>query len=135
MYLFKDTGLAWLKERGYEWVKVNAGPGDLVVWDSRAPHYNVAPAGNNPRFVVYTCYMPASVANQDELKLKKKLFEEQHGHSHWPMALQPFIKEYVAPMRDGKPDPLNTWKPRQPPVLSERAFKLTGIPYINEVAA
>lgn len=31
MYLYKDTGLAWLKERGYESVKVNCGPGDLVL--------------------------------------------------------------------------------------------------------
>ncbi|KAG9559784.1 hypothetical protein KCU71_g6457, partial [Aureobasidium melanogenum] len=53
------------------------------------------------------------------------------GHSHWPMALQPFIKEYLQPMRNGKPDPLNTWKPRQPPQLSERGYKLTGIPYIK----
>ena len=31
MYVFKDTGLTWLKERGYEWVKVNCEPGDLVL--------------------------------------------------------------------------------------------------------
>jgi len=75
--------------------------------------------------------LPVWTATQEDLKTKKKLFEEQHGHSHWPMALQPFIKAYVAPMRNGKPDPLNTWKPRQPPQLSERAYKLTGIPYIK----
>lgn len=31
MYLFKETGLKWLADRGYEWVKVNAEPGDLVL--------------------------------------------------------------------------------------------------------
>jgi hypothetical protein len=31
MYTFKETGLAWLKERGHEWVKVNAEAGDLVL--------------------------------------------------------------------------------------------------------
>jgi len=34
MYLFKETGLKWLKDRGYEWVKVNAGPGDLILCES-----------------------------------------------------------------------------------------------------
>lgn len=31
MYVFKDSGLQWLQERGYEWVKVNCEPGDLVL--------------------------------------------------------------------------------------------------------
>ena len=54
-YGFKDTGLAWLKERGYEFEKVNLGPGDMVVWDSRTPHYNVKPQGTETRMAVYTC--------------------------------------------------------------------------------
>jgi hypothetical protein len=34
IYQFKDTGLNWLKERGYEWLKVNCEPGDLVLCKS-----------------------------------------------------------------------------------------------------
>lgn len=34
-YGFTEAGLAWLKEKGYEFVKVNANPGDLILWDSR----------------------------------------------------------------------------------------------------
>jgi hypothetical protein len=30
-YGFQPQGLTWLKERGCEWVKVNADPGDLIV--------------------------------------------------------------------------------------------------------
>ncbi|KAJ9093167.1 hypothetical protein QFC21_006483 [Naganishia friedmannii] len=131
MYLFKDTGLKWLQERGYEWVKVNCEPGDLVLWDSRTPHYNVSPKGENSRFVIYTCYAPVSTATQEELQLKKWLFENTKGHSHWPQALQPFVEEFVTPMRNGEPCPYNQWKPRSPPVLSERGYKLTGIPYIK----
>lgn len=160
MYLFKDTGLAWLKERGYEFVKVNAEPGDLILCtslslpllallcaprlltslpllltgDSRTPHYNRAPTGDNVRFVVYTCYGPVSAATQEELQGKKQLFENMKGHSHWPQGFQPFVEAFVAPKRDGELDPLNTWKPRKAPVLSERAFKLTGIPYIGTTA-
>jgi len=37
MYVFKDTGLQWLQERGYEWVKVNCEPGDLVLCKSHCP--------------------------------------------------------------------------------------------------
>lgn len=131
MYLFKETGLKWLKDRGYEWVKVNAGPGDLILWDSRVPHYNAAPKGDNVRFVVYVSMAPASTATQEELVQKKWLFENTKGHSHWPQGFQPFVEHFVAPRRNGELDPLNTWAPRQKPVLSERAFKLTGIPYIN----
>lgn len=29
--------MEWLKEKGCEWVKLCAEPGDLIVWDSRAP--------------------------------------------------------------------------------------------------
>ncbi|KAM0753443.1 hypothetical protein T439DRAFT_297788 [Meredithblackwellia eburnea MCA 4105] len=134
MYLFKETGISWLKEKGLEFVKVDCGPGDMVLWDSRNPHYNVAPKGTTPRFVVYTCYAPVSTATQEDLLMKKKLFEETKGHSHWPQGLQPFIEKFIAPKRNGVEDPLNTWAPRRKPVLSERAFKLTGIPYIKTSA-
>ena len=126
MYVYKDTGLAWLKERGLEFVKVNAGPGDMVLWDSRAAHYNKSPKQNTARMVIYTCYAPVFTATKEDLLTKKRLFEQQKGHSHWPQGLQPFIEQYVTPQRNGQPDALNTWKPRQPPMLSERAFKLTG---------
>lgn len=131
MYVFKETGLKWLQERGLEWVKVNAGPGDLVLWDSRAPHYNKSPTGDQARFAIYTCMAPVSAITQDELVAKRVLFEESRGTSHWPQSFQPHIRDYVKPVRNGKEDDLNTWKPRQFPQLNERAYKLTGIPYIK----
>ena len=114
--------------------RATTGANTPVLGDSRTPHYNKAPTGGNSRFVVYTCYAPVSTATQEELILKKQLFENTKGHSHWPQALQPFIEEFITPLRDGQPDPLNTWKPRKPPVLSERGYKLTGIPYIKASA-
>ncbi|GAA6037987.1 hypothetical protein JCM8097_009527 [Rhodosporidiobolus ruineniae] len=135
MYLFKETGLEWLKEKGYEWVKVNAEPGDLILWDSRVPHYNCPPKGEQTRFVVYVSMMPVSNTTQDELRQKKWLFENTKGHSHWAQGFQPFVEAFVTPKRNGVPDPLNKWAPRKPPVLSERAFKLTGIPYIEPSTA
>jgi len=49
----------WFLNRGCEWIKVCAGPGDLILWDSRTMHYNVTPSGNRDR--VCTCQLtPAS---------------------------------------------------------------------------
>jgi len=31
VYLFKETGLKWLADKGLEWLKVTAEPGDLVL--------------------------------------------------------------------------------------------------------
>lgn len=38
--------MEWLKEKGCEWVKLCAEPGDLIVWDSRAP---VSPSSLMPQ--------------------------------------------------------------------------------------
>lgn len=67
--------MKWLEDHGCEWVKVCAEPGDLLLWDSRTPHYNVSAEGNTPRFVVYTCYMPVKDATQEELIRKKEAYE------------------------------------------------------------
>lgn len=50
-----------------------------------------------------------------------------------PPPHRPFVEAFVGPKRNGVPDPHNTWKPRKPPVLSERAYRLTGIPYIDSL--
>ncbi|KAM0789599.1 hypothetical protein ACM66B_000407 [Microbotryomycetes sp. NB124-2] len=131
-YGYKNTGLEWLKERGYEFKKVNLGPGDLVVWDSRVPHYNVAPKGDQIRMAVYTCYSPVSTATQEDLLRKKAAFEAGTGSSHWPQCLQTFERPPIR--EDGSLCPANRQGPKTRPVLDERGFKLTGIPYIKTVA-
>lgn len=37
-------------------------------------------------------------------------------------------------LRNGEPDPYNRSKPRKPVKLTERGFKLTGIPYLKQAA-
>lgn len=76
-YGFTEAGVDWLKSKGLEWVKVEAGPGDLIVWDSRTPHYNCSPTGDRARMAVYTCYMPVASATQQELQFKKQAFESE----------------------------------------------------------
>ncbi|KAI5477301.1 hypothetical protein MNV49_006522 [Pseudohyphozyma bogoriensis] len=131
-YGYKETGLAWLKERGYEFKKVDLAPGDLVIWDSRVPHYNVAPKGDQIRMATYTCFAPVSTATKEDLVRKKEAFESAIGSSHWPQCLQTFSRP---PMRDdGTLCPGIPGKTPGPPVLNERAYKLTGIPYIATAA-
>lgn len=149
---FTENGMKWLKDHGLEWEKVCVEPGDLIVWDSRTPHYNVPPTGKNDRLAVYTCYMPVADASQEDLIKKKEAFEsmfdpicgtrsggmvlishiERLGTTHWPNA------QHVAPtnvaMRDGAPCPKAREVPVEEPVLGERAFRLTGIPYIKQEA-
>lgn len=146
---FTENGMKWLADHGVKWEKVCAEPGDLIVWDSRTPHYNVPPTTKQDRLAVYTCYMPVRDVSQEDLIRKKGAFEsmslidiirelyvltgtERLGTTHWPNA------QHVAPtndaMRDGKLCPKNRTGPVEDPVLNERTFKLTGIPYIKASA-
>ncbi|KAL3471068.1 hypothetical protein BJX99DRAFT_250697 [Aspergillus californicus] len=127
-YGYTENGMKWLEDRGCEWVKVCAEPGDLLLWDSRAPHYNLSPKGSTPRFCIYTCYMPVAEASQDDLQRKKKAFESWLGTTHWPNARHTGSNNAK---RDGEECPYNRFKPVQEPVLGERAFRLTGIPYLK----
>lgn len=146
-YGFTDRGMQWLKDHGCEWIKVCAEPGDLLLWDSRTPHYNLSSTTSRPRFCVYTCYMPVADASKEDLIRKKKAFEgmflfdrnvslansiaDRVGTTHWPNARH--TGSNVA-MRDGAPDPNNRDRPRQEPRLDERGWKLTGIPYLAGMA-
>jgi hypothetical protein len=127
-YGFTERGMKWLSDHGCEWVKVEAEPGDLILWDSRAPHYNVPSTTKQDRMAVYTCFMPVEDASQEDLKRKGEAFEKRLGTTHWPNAMHVGKNEA---MRDGDVDPVARKGPREDPVLSERAFKLTGIPYIS----
>lgn len=49
---FDDKEVKWFEERGCTIEKVDCGPGDLVVWDSRCVHWNVLPKGERVRSVI-----------------------------------------------------------------------------------
>ncbi|KAI7355425.1 hypothetical protein KC354_g10790 [Hortaea werneckii] len=125
---FTDAGMKWLEGKGCQWEKVCAEPGDLLVWDSRTPHYNLSSKTQQPRFCVYTCFMPVSDASQDDLMRKRDAFERWVGTTHWPNARHTGSN---VGKRDGEDDPHNRFEPVNKPSLDERAFKLTGIPYIK----
>lgn len=77
----------------------------------------------------------ASSATQEELVKKRQAFEDGIGSSHWPQALQIIGGPMLTPRRkDGSVCPADRKGPKERPQLDERAFKLTGIPYISASA-
>ncbi|KAL6234562.1 hypothetical protein BDW75DRAFT_240970 [Aspergillus navahoensis] len=90
-----------------------------------------ASKGQIPRLCIYTCYMPVADASQEDLVRKEEAFENWLGATHWPNAKHTGSN---VTMRDGKECPYNRFKPMTEPVLAERAFKLTGIPYLRSQA-
>ncbi|KAM0706050.1 hypothetical protein Q7P35_007410 [Cladosporium inversicolor] len=127
-YGLTPNGMKWLADKGLKWEKVCMEPGDLVVWDSRTPHYNLSSTTSQPRFAAYTCYMPVSDVTQEDLLRKKKAFEECQPTTHWPNTAHVGALPLI---RDGEQDPLHHLVPKSgKPQLNERAFRLTGIPYI-----
>jgi ectoine hydroxylase-related dioxygenase (phytanoyl-CoA dioxygenase family) len=74
--------MKWLEKEGCTWTKVCAEPGDLLLWDSRTPHYNLSSTTDQSRFCVYTCYMPVAEASEEELARKKVAFEGWFGTTH-----------------------------------------------------
>jgi ectoine hydroxylase-related dioxygenase (phytanoyl-CoA dioxygenase family) len=74
---FTENGMRWLEDHGYEWHGVCAEPGDLILWDSRTPHYNVPTQTAQDRFAVYTCFMPVKDATQEGLRRKKDAFDSK----------------------------------------------------------
>ena len=50
---YTDSQIDWFLQRGCKWIKVEAGPGDVILWDSRTIHYGAEAKGHTPR--VATC--------------------------------------------------------------------------------
>ena len=64
---------------------LSAKAGDLFLWDSRAAHQNIGPAMTTDwRHVVYVCYQARSLAEEEDLKLKRQAWEEYLVTTHWP---------------------------------------------------
>lgn len=55
VYVFNEEQLAWLALKGCVWHKINANPGDLILWDSRTCHYGALPSSENFRIATCKC--------------------------------------------------------------------------------
>ncbi|CAI7673445.1 unnamed protein product [Penicillium pancosmium] len=135
IYLFPIYELDWFEQRGIRPHKVCAEPGDLLLWDSRTVHYgsDSTEAGTRIRTAIYATYMPASLANADQLAKKKMVFEEFGSTSHWPYEhIEPDATKAKALLPDGSIDPRAEHRkvPLEKPEYCDKLLKLAGVlPY------
>ncbi|KAL1636194.1 hypothetical protein SLS58_009888 [Diplodia intermedia] len=128
LFMFSPEQLAWFEERGCAPHKVEADPGDLLVWDSRTVHWGAEPTERSDRVrtVVYASYAPARWASEQQLAEKAKIFGKWAGTTHWPHD-NIVYRDARAFLPDGTEDPRNRAEPRERPVLSERLLQLAGV--------
>lgn len=123
-YGFTDEDIKWFKNHGCELVKINAEPGDLIIWDSRTVHYSKLPESDTIRTIMYATYAPASLATPEDLALKAELFKNYEGSTHWPHCN---IWGQGKAMRDGQICPGERDEPLEKPVLTDTVLKLAGL--------
>jgi len=58
----------WFLDRGCTWKKVEAGAGDVILWDSRCMHYGAAAKGDRPR--IATCTSPLLLSHNTRADLQ-----------------------------------------------------------------
>ncbi|KIW12060.1 hypothetical protein PV08_09334 [Exophiala spinifera] len=125
-FTFTQEEVDWFKEQGCEVVKVCAGPGDLIIWDSRTIHYNRLPESQQVRSIVYACYAPVRFASEEDLKLKAQLFHERKRTTHWPNR-NIFSSTDGDGFRLGKPDACERVKPLNDVVETDTVLRLAGV--------
>lgn len=121
---FKEEDIKWFEDRGCKWIKINAEPGDLIIWDSRTMHYAALPETNNIRTIIYAAYTPAKLATSEDLALKREIFNSYGGTTHWPHCN---IFALGKAMRNGKICPAERDEPLEKPLLTDRLLKLAGV--------
>lgn len=86
-YNFTAGDAGWYRARGCGEVKVCAGEGDLILWDSRLVHWNASPVGERVRFAAYVCYCPRALMDEAGLARKLEVFRARKSTTHWPVSL------------------------------------------------
>ncbi|KAH8891225.1 hypothetical protein GQ53DRAFT_841621 [Thozetella sp. PMI_491] len=127
LYRFEPDEIEWFKAQGCHEIKIEAEPGDLILWDSRTIHH-VAPIETDTiRTVIYACYAPAALATPEETKLKAELFEKSEGTTHWPHCN---IYGQGKAKINGEVDPLERDEPLEKAERTDQILKLAGVkPY------
>ena len=69
--------------KGCQMVKPCLEEGEILLFDSRTFHCNLAPLSINPRMCVYVSMMPRSGASQEDLAKRQKLYYEGRMTGHW----------------------------------------------------
>ncbi|GAA6038561.1 hypothetical protein JCM8097_004631 [Rhodosporidiobolus ruineniae] len=108
---FKEEEMKWFFDRGCEWIKVCADPGDLIVWDSATIHQNCMPTGDRDRVVTYVCMGPASLVTEEDKAVREQVFADGYGTSHAPFHGTFAVMRQPVREDTGKIDP--DWKARK----------------------
>jgi hypothetical protein len=126
-FAFSEAEVEWFKNRGCKLIKIDADPGDLIVWDSRTVHFAKHPESDMIRTIMYATYAPAKLATPEDLALKVDLFRRYEGSTHWPHCN---IWAQGKAIRDGKVCPGERDEPLEKPELTDTVLKLAGVkPY------
>ncbi|KAJ5727512.1 hypothetical protein N7493_005332 [Penicillium malachiteum] len=128
---FSEQEMNWWASKGLKPLKVQAEPGDLILWDSRTVHWGGEPTEKSDviRTVIYASYSPARLATKEALEEKARVFDVYGATTHWAHD-NIFLRPQVARLPDGKIDPRNRDEPVEKPEMKDRLKKLAGlIPY------
>jgi ectoine hydroxylase-related dioxygenase (phytanoyl-CoA dioxygenase family) len=128
---FSEDEMKWFASKGLKPVKVEAEPGDLILWDSRTVHWGgePTPASDVIRTVIYVSMSPASFATKEALAEKARVFNVHGATTHWAHD-NIFLRPLKALLPDGTEDPRNRDAPLEMAEQSDRLLKLAGIiPY------
>jgi len=83
-YSWKPANAEWFIEKGLRVVKVCAGPGELMVFDGRVFHCNVASKiHSNYRLCNYVSMIPRTRCTDKELEKAIKIYENGGMTGHW----------------------------------------------------
>jgi len=123
-YGYTEDQLQWFYDRGCKWHKVTAGPGDVILWDSRCIHYGAAAEvdADTPRVATYVCYKPMDDVPEDLKKLKLECLERYDNTGHDCADFKPTGTRARGKLTDDE-----RTAPSKPPVLSHRAKQLVGL--------
>ncbi|KAF5008337.1 hypothetical protein FDECE_5380 [Fusarium decemcellulare] len=125
---FSDEDMEWFKARSVSPVKVEAEPGDLILWDSRCIHWGGEPTkkSNTIRTVIYAAYAPAKLASKEALEEKRRVFKAYGATTHWPHD-NIKLRDLEARLPDGVPDPRNRSEPLHKAPESDQLLRLAGV--------
>ncbi|KAH8900433.1 hypothetical protein GQ53DRAFT_862578 [Thozetella sp. PMI_491] len=125
---FDDADMEWFRARGCEPKRVEAEPGDLILWDSRTIHWGGEPTekSNTVRTVIYAAYAPAALATKEAIVEKQKVFAANGATTHWPHD-NIKLREIKAVLPDGTVDPRNRDEPLEKPEQTPKLLKLAGV--------